>query len=310
MDGNSNGVNLASAGIPVINNIITNTTGTGMTCTGSPMPTPTYCNVWNSSATDYAGCTPGAGCISLDPLYVNAVSGDYHLTIHSPCIDTGDPNPAYNDLDGSRGDMGMYNSPNRPMDQPEFVKNLIATIDAGDVILKWNSNPELDVAQYAVYKSMSPDFVSGAGTFVNVVAAPDTTYDDGPSVSGTYYKVNAIDATDYAGGYGGPAEAGGTGIGDEIARYDFSLHQNHPNPFNPTTRIRYELNSRLHVSLTVFDVQGRKIKQLVNEVKTPGQYTAEWNGTNADGSRVSTGVYFYRIEAGSFVQTKKMVMLK
>ncbi|UCH83418.1 MAG: T9SS type A sorting domain-containing protein, partial [Candidatus Latescibacterota bacterium] len=79
---------------------------------------------------------------------------------------------------------------------------------------------------------------------------------------------------------------------------------------NPTTRIRYEVGARVHVSLTVYDVQGRKIKQLVDEVRGPGQFTAEWNGTNVNGSRVSTGVYFYRIEAGSFVQTRKMVMLK
>ena len=114
--------------------------------------------------------------------------------MHSPCIDTGDPAPAYNDPDGSRGDMGSYGSHAFVMDQPEFVKNLTATINAGDVILRWHSNPELDVAQYAVYKSSSPDFVPDAGTFVGTVTAPDTMYNDGPSVAGTYYKVNAIDA--------------------------------------------------------------------------------------------------------------------
>jgi flagellar hook assembly protein FlgD len=105
-------------------------------------------------------------------------------------------------------------------------------------------------------------------------------------------------------------EAEATGIGDDKVAFTYSLAQNHPNPFNPTTRIQYQIQARTHVSLTVYDVQGRMIKTLVNEVKSPGQFTADWDGTNNNGSRVSTGVYFYRLTAGSFVQTKKMVMLK
>ncbi|UCH84862.1 MAG: hypothetical protein JSW50_04005, partial [Candidatus Latescibacterota bacterium] len=224
MDANAGGVVLASVDIPVINNIISNTTGTGMSSSGSPAAAPVYCNVWNSSTADYSGCTPGTGCISLDPLYVDAVSGDYHLGIHSPCIDTGDPDPARDDPDGSRGDMGIYGSHTFTMEQPEYVKNLAASIVSGDAILKWRSNPELDVTHYAVYKSTSGDFVPDAGNFVALVAAPDTTYDDGAVVSGSFYKVNAINATDCAGGYGGPAEPEAVGVGDDAATYATNLH--------------------------------------------------------------------------------------
>jgi hypothetical protein len=144
---------------------------------------------------------------------------------------------------------------------------------------------------------------------VTLVAAPTTTYNDGAVVSGTNYKLSAVDASGYAGGYAGPVEPDATGIGD-IASYQFRLHQNHPNPFNPTTRITYEVASRVRVTLGVYDVRGGLVKTLVDEDKGPGAYTAEWNATDFAGERVSTGVYFYRLEAGRFAETRKMILLK
>ncbi len=313
MDQNSGSFGAAyfsNTAIPVINNIVTNTTGSGIKAAGATVPSVTYCNVWNNSGVDYDGVTAGTGCISLDPIYVNPATPDYHLALHSPSIDAGDPDPGYYDPDGSRGDMGVYGSHAFTMDQPEYPKDLAAGIVSGDAVLVWNTNPEPDVTHYAVYKNADPAFIPSSANFVTLVAAPDTTYNDGTAVSGMYYKVNAVDATDYAGGYAGPVEAEATGIGDDVVSFTNNLSQNHPNPFNPTTRISYEIRSRVHVSLSVYDVQGRTIKTLVNEVKSPGQFTAQWDGTNNNGSRVSTGVYFYRLNAGSFVQTKKMVMLK
>jgi hypothetical protein len=296
--------------IPVINNIIANSTGSGIKCSGASVPTPTYCNVWNSSTVDYDGCTPGVGCISLDPLFVNPGSSDYHLGLHSPGIDAGDPDPSYDDPDGSRGDMGIYGSHSFVMDQPAYPKGLTANTVSGDVIVSWLTSPEPDVTGYALYKDTDENFIPSAANYVGLVAAPDTSYDDGPVVAGTYYKLGALDATSYASGYGGPVEPIATGIDDEVASYDYRLYQNHPNPFNPTTRIEYALRSTVQVTLNVFDVQGRMVRRLVNEVKGPGLYTAEWDGRNGDGQLVSTGVYFYRMSAGSFVETRKMVMLK
>jgi hypothetical protein len=303
------GLYVANASITVMNNIITASTGSGIKCGGSPIPSPTYCDVWNNT-TNYDGCAPGTGSISLDPRFVNAAGGDYHLAIHSPGIDAGDPSPAYKDPDGSRGDMGIYGSHAFVMDQPEYPKNLTAApVPAwGHTVLKWSANPEPDVTSYAVYKAMSANFIPSAANFVTLVAAPDTSYDDGPAVSGNYYKVSAVDALGYGSGYAVIASA--TGIGDDVVSYAFRLHQNHPNPFNPTTRIRYELGSRVHVSLSVFDVGGRLIKDLVDEDAGPGTFTREWDGTNANGEQVSTGVYFYRLNAGSFAETRKMVLIK
>ncbi len=86
---------------------------------------------------------------------------------------------------------------------------------------------------------------------------------------------------------------------------EFKLHQNYPNPFNPTTVISYQLSAVSDVKLTVFDILGRQIKTLVNQEQSPGVYNIEFNS-----AQLSSGIYFYRIEAGSFTDIKKMILLK
>jgi len=92
---------------------------------------------------------------------------------------------------------------------------------------------------------------------------------------------------------------------NEEENVEFSLHQNYPNPFNPTTSIKYQVSSMETIRLKVFDVLGREVTTLVNEVKLPGIYEIQFNGT-----KLASGVYFYRLTAGNFVQTKKMLLLK
>ena len=86
---------------------------------------------------------------------------------------------------------------------------------------------------------------------------------------------------------------------------EFLLDQNYPNPFNPGTKIAYRVNSRESVSLVVYDVLGREVATLVNELKVPGTYEVKW-----DASGMAGGIYFYRLQAGGFVAVKKMVVLK
>lgn len=90
----------------------------------------------------------------------------------------------------------------------------------------------------------------------------------------------------------------------------YDISQNYPNPFNPTTKINFQVPENQRVSLTIYDMLGKKVKTLVNEVKDAGYYSVEWNGTNEYGTQVTSGVYFYRIEAGSFVTSKKMNFIK
>ncbi|MDI6401600.1 endo-1,4-beta-xylanase [Balneolaceae bacterium ANBcel3] len=86
----------------------------------------------------------------------------------------------------------------------------------------------------------------------------------------------------------------------------FRLDSNYPNPFNPTTQIRYELSDQVDVTLRVYDITGRHVQTLVNNAsQTPGHYTVTF-----DGSNLASGVYLYRLQAGSFVQTNKMMLVK
>ncbi len=91
---------------------------------------------------------------------------------------------------------------------------------------------------------------------------------------------------------------------------NFSLSQNYPNPFNPTTKIKYAAPPNLPegealIQIKVYDVLGNEIATLVNKEQSPGEYEVEFNGSN-----LSSGIYFYRLSAGSFIQTKKMIYLK
>ena len=90
----------------------------------------------------------------------------------------------------------------------------------------------------------------------------------------------------------------------------FALHQNYPNPFNPSTQIRYDLPLDEYVTIIIYDVMGRKIKSLINTNQEAGYRSITWDATNDLGQPVSAGMYIYTIQAGEFMQTKKMVLLK
>ena len=90
----------------------------------------------------------------------------------------------------------------------------------------------------------------------------------------------------------------------------YALHQNYPNPFNPVTTLRYDLPSEDYVTIIIYDLNGREINQLVNTNQPAGHKSVQWNATDMHGKPVSAGVYLYQIQAGEFVQTRKMVLLK
>jgi len=90
----------------------------------------------------------------------------------------------------------------------------------------------------------------------------------------------------------------------------FDLSQNYPNPFNPSTEIKFSVAKSENIKVSVYDAVGRLVKVLVNDMLSPGNYKVTWNGENSNGSKVVSGIYFYRFESSSFEATKKMVLLK
>jgi len=91
---------------------------------------------------------------------------------------------------------------------------------------------------------------------------------------------------------------------------EYNINQNYPNPFNPVTTLRYDLPDDALVNITIYDMLGRQVRTLINETQDAGFKSVIWDATNNYGKPVSAGVYLYQIQAGEFVQTKKMVLLK
>ncbi len=107
-----------------------------------------------------------------------------------------------------------------------------------------------------------------------------------------------------------PKSAGPVYVEDDTRPEGFALSQNYPNPFNPETTIPYRISEASMVTITIYNVVGQHVRTLVDEIKPAGSYSVTWNGTNDAGIRINNGLYFYRIEAGNFTQTRKLIMMK
>lgn len=101
-----------------------------------------------------------------------------------------------------------------------------------------------------------------------------------------------------------------TDAGDDIVTNSTQLLGNYPNPFNPTTQIKFALSEAGPVSIEIFNIKGEKVRTLVNEIRPASQYTEIWNGKDDSDSSVASGVYFYKMKAGRYTSTKKMILMK
>lgn len=95
-----------------------------------------------------------------------------------------------------------------------------------------------------------------------------------------------------------------------ISQLPIKFIKNFPNPFNPETTIQFELNESGKTEVEIFNVKGQKVKQLINDQLVSGQHSVIWDGNDASGKRVSSGVYFYQIKCDNYIKSKKMLMIK
>jgi hypothetical protein len=184
----------------------------------------------------------------------------------------------------------------------------VAYNTGGGNALSWDPCPDDDFQYFQVYRSSDPGFTPSPATQVHSTTSTgwnDPEYDGWP----VYYKVTALDDADNE---SDPASAGtATGIVESTAPQVHALYQNVPNPFNPSTVICYDVPvGGGVVSLRIYDVGGRLVRTLVDGIEEPGEKRVTWSGRNDLGSRVATGVYFYRMTAPGYELTKKMVLLQ
>ena len=154
---------------------------------------------------------------------------------------------------------------------------------------------EIEVLNHSETLTIEYDIKVDAGEHYNWVLSSETLYD--------YVLENAGELTV-------PSAERFTLELKAVVPATFTLHQNFPNPFNPITILRYDLPEDNFVMLTVYDMLGRMVVQLVNTTQEAGFKSVQWNAKDSMGRPVSAGVYLYQIQAGEFVQTKKMVLLK
>ena len=169
------------------------------------------------------------------------------------------------------------------------------------------------------------DFFATRGTTIWRSVDLGVTWSQSYIGSGTYFDINFVSQAGYGRGWAvsdnGNITAGyfaTVGVEEDQNRETplaFALMQNYPNPFNPSTTIRYALPEDAFVTLKIYNVLGQEVVQLRNEIQNVGNHDVVWDGRNRSGSQVSSGIYFYRIEAkpvsgSSFTSIKKMILLK
>lgn len=186
---------------------------------------------------------------------------------------------------------------------PVELSSFVSTANGNNVTLDWSTATETNNSGFDIERSRVNDEwtrignVSGMGT---TSSSNSYSFTDRGLSSGKYnYRLKQID-------FNGNFEY--FSLSNEVAigtPERFSLSQNYPNPFNPSTNINYDLPFDSKVSIKIFDMSGREVASVVNEFKTAGFYTVNFNA-----SALSSGVYFYIINADNFTATKKMILVK
>ena len=179
----------------------------------------------------------------------------------------------------------------------------------------WEETNDPDPLEEIVYRVIYATDWEDSSTFVYSETIQDTSMVIPLADNNQYYWL--VEALDLDGFVVGSNEntpnvivVGILGIEDDVIPVKFAIHQNYPNPFNPITTLRYDLPEQTHVNITVYDMLGRKVMTILNEQQDPGYKSLIWDATNNYGKSVSAGIYLYRVQAGEYMQTKKMVLLK
>ena len=328
--GSTGGIHISQTSVVMINNIVWENQPLQMSAFSST-PSVSYC--------DIQGGWPGTGNINANPLFVSTAQNDYRLQWGSPCIDGGDPNPIYNDPDGTRADMGAFY-----FDQSHPMRLLLTPYNAPIVIPAAGGNFQYDIQctnidSLAHLVNVWCNVTLPNGSIYGPVLGPvnvnigagqtlsrlRTQIVPGAAPAGMYsYNAYAMVGADTSAdsfsfaklGSGAAGMAGWSNYGQDLQSgldataqlplpSEYSLQPNFPNPFNPMTTIRFALPEAAYVHLVIYDISGRKVQTLADGWREAGTHEVTF-----DGADLSSGIYVYRLQAEGFTASGKMVLMK
>jgi len=180
--------------------------------------------------------------------------------------------------------------------------NAEANCQPPNIIITWEA-PNRGIESYNVYRD-SVEIASGVTGLMHIdIAVPPGTY---------VYNVTAVYDGGYESEFSNDAWTGsGPATDPNLMPFVTALYDNYPNPFNPETTISFSTTeAELNTQITIYNLKGQKIKQLINEVLPVGVHSVIWDGTDENNKKVSSGVYLYKMQTGKFEKTKKMILMK
>ena len=272
---------------------------------------------------------------AVNPLFVGL--GDYHLQAVSPCRDSGNPDPSYNDpahpcrpslakppaLAGLRNDMGAYGGAGA--DDWYDMKLLVTpeALDFGEIPVEEESTMNITVANLGIYTGFDLEICSVISSepefeidlMDTLVEAEDEEYVDVTfEAADTGWVSGTITVWTADGSRVLPVQARGVipvaVAGAGLPPIPFRLEPNAPNPFNPYTSLRFSLPEPAEVLLRVHDVAGRAVATLARGAYDAGEFQAVWNGRSDGGRGVPPGIYFAHLTAGEKKAVRKMLLVK
>ena len=200
---------------------------------------------------------------------------------------------------------------------PVELSSFSATVFGSSVQLNWTTSSEINNMGFEIERLEwnrqltignentgweKIGYVQGNGT---TAEAKSYSFVDNTVTTGMYsYRLKQID---FDGSY---AYSNEIEVGVDFTPKEFVLHQNYPNPFNPSTTVEFSVPTTGTVTIKIFDMLGREIRALYSAPLAPGSYKVQWDGLNDAGIQMSSGTYLYRMTAGEFIQSKKMILIK
>jgi hypothetical protein len=211
-----------------------------------------------------------------------------------------DPSLAFSLMD----DLGWTVDPAYLPSAPVAFAMVVATPVEVGIEIRWNMSADEPIDGFNVYRQREDQAFEIRVNVSGPIGVTERSYTDADVEPGATYRYSvAVIMPD-------GTERRSPSIKASVGEYVTHLDQNTPNPFNPSTQIGYRIADDQRVRVAIYDVSGALVRTLVDAPQQAGAYTVTWGGANDEGMPVSSGVYFYRLEAGKLTQTRRMVLLK